>query len=181
MQLHSARRPFSLTGLCLAGLLASKALAPLNSVEQKSNDHDGLRLDTSCRCGQFHTNRRHLLKIIKRTESPFRDTPGGMVLVATRVASQPPQFPPIEFVHDDQKVEEIELGPTGSLYSFTIVHPARRSSRTAWPWSTSRPAFVRSGDCCLATSRPPSPAACGWCPLRCRTAPPTMPSRSDAR
>jgi len=36
------------------------------------------------------------LKIIKRTESPFRDTPGGMVLVAT-----------------------------GSLYSFTIVHPGK--------------------------------------------------------
>jgi len=65
------------------------------------------------------------LKIIKRTESPFRETPGGMVLVATRVAGQPPQFPPIEFVHGDKKVEDIELGPTGSLYSFTIVHPGK--------------------------------------------------------
>jgi len=65
------------------------------------------------------------LKIIKRTESPFRQSPGGMVLVATRVAGQSPQFPPIEFVHNDQKVEDIELGPTGSLYSFTIVHPGK--------------------------------------------------------
>jgi len=65
------------------------------------------------------------LKIIKRTESPFRETPGGMVLVATRVAGQPAQFPPIEFTHDDQTVEDIVLGPIGSLYSFTIVHPGK--------------------------------------------------------
>ncbi|MDH6590129.1 putative OB-fold protein [Variovorax sp. TBS-050B] len=65
------------------------------------------------------------MKIIKRTESPFRETPGGMLLVATSVAGQPPQFPPIEFVHNDQTVEAIELGPTGSLYSFTIVHPGK--------------------------------------------------------
>jgi len=65
------------------------------------------------------------LKIIHRTESPFRDARGGMVLVATQVAGQPAQFPPIEFTHNDQKVEVVELGPTGSLYSFTIVHPGR--------------------------------------------------------
>lgn len=65
------------------------------------------------------------MKIIKRTESHFRETTGGMVLVATRVAGQPAQFPPIEFVHDDQQVEDIALGPTGALYSFTIVHPGK--------------------------------------------------------
>lgn len=68
------------------------------------------------------------MKIIKRTEPHFREKTGGMVLVATRVAGQPAQFPPIEFVHDDQQVEEIELGPTGSLYSFTIVHPGKERS-----------------------------------------------------
>ena len=65
------------------------------------------------------------MKIIKRTESHFRETPGGMVLVATQVAGQPAQFPPIEFIHDDQQVEVIELGPTGTLYSFTVVHPGK--------------------------------------------------------
>lgn len=65
------------------------------------------------------------MKIIKRTESPFRESPGGMVLVATRVTGQPPQFPPIEFVHNDDEVEAVELGPTGFLYSFTIVHPGK--------------------------------------------------------
>ncbi len=65
------------------------------------------------------------MKIIKRTESHFRETTGGMVLIATRVAGQSPQFPPVEFVHNDQHVEEIELGPTASLYSFTIVHPGK--------------------------------------------------------
>lgn len=65
------------------------------------------------------------MKIIKRTGSHFRETTGGMVLVAAQVAGQPPQFPPIEFVHNDQAMEEIELGPTGALYSFTVVHPGK--------------------------------------------------------
>jgi len=65
------------------------------------------------------------LKIIKRSESHIRETTGGMVLIATQVGGQPPQFPPMEFVHNDQQIEEIELGPTGSLYSFTVVHPGK--------------------------------------------------------
>jgi uncharacterized protein len=65
------------------------------------------------------------LKIIKRTEPHFRETTAGMVLVATQVAGQPAQFPPIEFVHDEQEIEEVELGPTGTLYSVTVVHPGK--------------------------------------------------------
>ena len=65
------------------------------------------------------------MKIIKRTGSHFRDTADGMVLVAGHVAGQPLQFPPVEFVHNDQRVTDIELGPTGSLYSFTVVHPGK--------------------------------------------------------
>ena len=65
------------------------------------------------------------MKIIKRTEPYIRETPGGMLLIATQIAGQPPQFPPIEFVHNEQQIEEVELGPTGSLYSFTIVHPGK--------------------------------------------------------
>lgn len=48
-----------------------------------------------------------------------------MVLVATRIVGNPPQFPPIVFVHGDERAEEIELGPTGRLYSYTVVHPGK--------------------------------------------------------
>lgn len=63
------------------------------------------------------------MKLMKRTGPHFGEAAGGMVLIAAHVAGQPPQFPPIEFVHNDQQVEDIDLGPTGSLYSFTVVHP----------------------------------------------------------
>lgn len=63
------------------------------------------------------------MKLMKRTGPHFGEAAGGMVPIAAHVAGQPPQFPPIEFVHNDQQVEDIDLGPTGSLYSFTVVHP----------------------------------------------------------
>lgn len=65
------------------------------------------------------------LKISKRTERHFRETSDGMVLVATRVGGQPAQFPPVEYVHGDQRAEEIVLGPTGLLYSYSIVYPGK--------------------------------------------------------
>lgn len=67
----------------------------------------------------------NILKISKRTEPHFRDTPAGMVLVATQITGQPAQFPPVEFLQDDQRAEEIELGPNGRLYSYTIVHASK--------------------------------------------------------
>ncbi len=49
-----------------------------------------------------------------------------MVLVATRTASHPqPQFPPLEFVHNDEPVEEVTIGPKGTLYTYTVVHPGK--------------------------------------------------------
>ena len=66
-----------------------------------------------------------ILKISKRAGPHFRQTPSGMVLVATRVAGQPAQFPPIEYLHDDQPCEDIDLGPTGTLYSYTVVHAGK--------------------------------------------------------
>lgn len=63
--------------------------------------------------------------INKRTNSPFRESPRGMLLVATQVAGQPAQFPPVEYLHRDQRVEEVELGPTGRLYSYTVVHAGK--------------------------------------------------------
>ncbi|MET3918872.1 putative OB-fold protein [Variovorax sp. OAS795] len=65
------------------------------------------------------------MKIIKRTDSHIRENSRGMVLVATQAGGKPAQFPPIEFVHNDQPIEEVEIGPIGSLYSFTVVHPGK--------------------------------------------------------
>lgn len=82
-----------------------------------------------CHIATAHATRiGETLKIIKRTQSHFRETTGGMVLIATQAAAQPPQFPPIEFVHNDQQIEEVELGPTGYLYSLTVVHPGKNKS-----------------------------------------------------
>lgn len=65
------------------------------------------------------------MKISKRTEPHFRENPGGMALVATRVGGNPLQFPSIVFVHGEEQAEEIELGPIGRLYSYTVVHPGK--------------------------------------------------------
>jgi uncharacterized protein len=65
------------------------------------------------------------LKISKRRASHFRESPRGMVLVATQTAGQPAQFPPVEFTHGEQTPDEIELGPTGTLYTYTIVHAGK--------------------------------------------------------
>jgi hypothetical protein len=51
-----------------------------------------------------------------------------MVLVATAVGQCPPQFPPIEYLHGDQEAKEIELGPLGRLYTYTVVHPGKEKA-----------------------------------------------------
>lgn len=65
------------------------------------------------------------MKISQRTQPCFRDSPRGMVLVATRTAGHDPQFPPIEFLHGDEPAVEIELGPSGRLYSYSVVHAGK--------------------------------------------------------
>jgi uncharacterized protein len=65
------------------------------------------------------------LKLSKRTESHFRETPRGMVLVATRTPRHGLQFPPSEFIHGEDVPEEVEIGPTGRLYSYTVVHAGK--------------------------------------------------------
>lgn len=62
------------------------------------------------------------MDISKRTEPYLRETPAGAVLVATRLAGQPPQFPPVAFLHGEQCAQTLELGPLGKLYSYSIVH-----------------------------------------------------------
>ncbi len=61
-----------------------------------------------------------------RTDSHIRATEGGLLLVATRTARQPQlQFPPAQFAHGDEAVEEVPLGPLGRLYTYTVVHPGK--------------------------------------------------------
>ena len=68
------------------------------------------------------------MKLKRRTNAHLRQTDAGMLLIATRTARHPQlQFPPLEFVHDDEPVEEVVIGPQGTLYTYTIVHPGRSS------------------------------------------------------
>ncbi|GEM_PF-774297 len=68
------------------------------------------------------------MKLKRRTSAHFRQTEAGMLLIATRTARHPQlQFPPLEFVHDDEPVEEVVIGPQGTLYTYTIVHPGKNS------------------------------------------------------
>lgn len=62
----------------------------------------------------------------RRTDPYWRDSPRGMVLVATRTAGiAAAQFPPAEFLVEGVTLEEVELGPEGVLYSFTVVHAGK--------------------------------------------------------
>lgn len=62
----------------------------------------------------------------KRTLTHFRMNGHEMKLVATRTASHPElQFPPLQYVHGDEAVEEVDIGPTGRLYTYTVVHPGK--------------------------------------------------------
>ena len=55
------------------------------------------------------------MKLSRRTNPYTRQTEEGMVLVATRTARHPQlQFPPLEFVHGDEPVEEVAIGPKGT-------------------------------------------------------------------
>jgi uncharacterized protein len=68
------------------------------------------------------------VKLKRRSNAHLRQTDAGMVLIATRTARHPQlQFPPLEFVHDDESVEEVAIGPQGTLYTCTIVHPGKNT------------------------------------------------------
>lgn len=68
------------------------------------------------------------LKISKRTGVHFRESKGSMVLVATSVNGQSLQFPPVEYLHGDDQAVDIDLGPVGRLYSYTVVHPGKEKA-----------------------------------------------------
>ncbi|MEY4249674.1 MAG: hypothetical protein RJA87_1307 [Pseudomonadota bacterium] len=67
------------------------------------------------------------MRITQRTDAYLRESIDGLQLLATRRAGtdEPFQFPPQEYIHGTNEVVELPIGPTGVLYSFTVVHPGR--------------------------------------------------------
>ena len=66
------------------------------------------------------------MRLKQRTGSHFQSAADGLQLIATRGASDAPlQFPPQFFIHGDQAVEEVPIGPQGVLYTYSVVHPGR--------------------------------------------------------
>ena len=69
------------------------------------------------------------MRLKQRTGSHFRSAEDGLQLIATRRPDGAPlQFPPQSFVHGDQVVEEVLIGPLGVLYTYSIVHPGREKA-----------------------------------------------------
>jgi uncharacterized OB-fold protein len=66
------------------------------------------------------------MRLKQRSGLHFRSDPHGLQLIATRGPGDAPlQFPPQSFVHRDQVVEEVPIGPMGVLYTYSVVHPGR--------------------------------------------------------
>ncbi len=66
------------------------------------------------------------MRLKQRTGSHFQNGPDGLQLIATRGPSDSSlQFPPQSFVHGDEVVEEVPIGPLGVLYTYSVVHPGR--------------------------------------------------------
>lgn len=56
------------------------------------------------------------------TGGHMRQTSDGLVLTAVRSRTGEVRFPPPSFLHGEDEVEPVALGPVGSLYTFTVVH-----------------------------------------------------------
>lgn len=67
-----------------------------------------------------------LVRLCRRKAAHIRETAWGMVLVATRSPGRDElQFPPAEYVHDDEAPQNVLIGPIGRLYAYTVIHSAR--------------------------------------------------------
>lgn len=70
------------------------------------------------------------MRLKQRIGPHFQSGPDGFQLIATRGSGDGlVQFPPQSFVHGDQTVEEVAIGPTGVLYTYSVVHPGRDKAR----------------------------------------------------
>ena len=67
------------------------------------------------------------MKITKRSTNHIAQTPDGLALVASRNSDGANwQFPPAEFFLGETPYEEIQIGPKGVLYTYSIVHVDRQ-------------------------------------------------------
>ena len=91
-----------------------------------------------------------------RTDSHIRPTEGGLLLVATRTARHPQlRFPPAQFVHADEAVEEVTLGPLGRLYTYTVVHPGKDAKPYALAMVDFEPGVRAFGRLVIGDGQPP--------------------------
>lgn len=67
------------------------------------------------------------MKLRQRTDAYLKEGVEGLQLIATRLAGrdEPFQFPPQEYIHGGAEIVELPIGPTGVLYSYTVVHPGQ--------------------------------------------------------
>lgn len=63
------------------------------------------------------------MEFTPRNAPYLRQESDGLRLIGTRSSrGGTAQFPPAVALHGDERVEEIVLGPEGTVYSFTTVH-----------------------------------------------------------
>jgi uncharacterized OB-fold protein len=64
------------------------------------------------------------MDFLPRTESHLRQTAEGLVLLGTRNdGAAALQFPPARGAHAGEQLVDEPIGPEGTLYTFTTVHP----------------------------------------------------------
>jgi len=93
------------------------------------------------------------MRLTQRTASHLKETADGLRLLAAQRAgsSEPIQFPPPEFMHGDADIVEVPLGPTGVLYTYTVVHPGRDKTPYALAMVDFEPGVRVFGRLMLAT------------------------------
>lgn len=71
------------------------------------------------------------MEITKYPEKHFRIEASGMTLLGARnPATGEVRFPPPAFLHEGQAAQPISMGASGSLYTFTTVHPGKAPAYT---------------------------------------------------
>jgi uncharacterized OB-fold protein len=64
------------------------------------------------------------MDFLPRTESHLRQTADGLILLGTRTdRGAALQFPPARGAHAGERLVDVPIGPEGTLYTVTTVHP----------------------------------------------------------
>ncbi|HVR50318.1 MAG TPA: OB-fold domain-containing protein [Pseudorhodoferax sp.] len=63
------------------------------------------------------------MQLEMRTAAYLKEAPSGMVLIGTQGASDKvAQFPPAAYIHGAHIPADVEIGSSGSIYTYTVVH-----------------------------------------------------------